>query len=348
MSVEPIEILPPNAIDQVALDRYLRAHLKEYGGGLRVRQFPGGFSNPTYALDATDREGRPRVYVLRKRPGGNMLPSAHRVDREFRVIRALEPTGVPVPRARALCEDPAVLGQNFFVMDRVVGRLFPNPGLPGLSVSDRRAAYDDIIEVMARLHRVDWKAVGLSDYGAAGGFLQRQIDLWKRQYRAAQTDDVPAMDRLGEWLAAHIPPAPRTTIVHGDYRSNNILLEPEAPRVAAILDWELSTLGDPLCDLAYICLCYYLPEPPVGFGNIDPVAIGMPTQNELVQAYASRVDVDALAHWNFYVALQLFKSASILQGVYKRGIEGNAPAAALDNMRHVRSRAALGLQLTKA
>jgi aminoglycoside phosphotransferase (APT) family kinase protein len=347
MSPEPIEVLPENRLDEAALHRFLSACLPEYGGELRVRQFPGGFSNPTYALRAVDRQGLPCEYVLRKRPAGKLLPSAHRVDREFRVLRALARTDVPVPKARVLCENESVLGQSFFVMNRVPGRLYPDPSLPGCSVPERRAIWADLIEVLARLHAVDYRALDLADFGKNGGYLQRQVDLWQRQYRAAQTEHLRDMEALGEWLSAHVPAQARTTLVHGDYRTNNLLLHPTEPRIAAVLDWELSTLGDPLCDVAYTCLCYYLPDPPVGFGGADYAALGIPTQEGLVQAYARRSGIGELAQWNFYMALQLFKSASILQGVYKRGLEGAAPAAALEKLEHVRRRAALGLRVAK-
>ena len=345
MSPETIAVLPQHRLDEAALARFLADHLPEYGGELEVRQFPGGFSNPTYALRASGRDGGTRDYVLRKRPAGELLPSAHRVDREFRVLHALHSTGVPVPRARVLCEDPAVLGQSFFVMDRVVGRLYPNPALPGLSVDERKAVYDDLVTVLAHLHAVDWRAVGLADYGKHDGYLKRQVELWQRQYRAAQTDDLPDMEALGNWLERHVPTGTRTTIVHGDYRTNNLLLHPAEPRIAAVLDWELSTLGDPISDVAYTCLCYYLHEPPVGFGGADHVALGVPTQEAFIETYARRAGIGEVAHWNFYMALQLFKSASILQGVYKRALTGGAPAAGLSKQKDVRERAALGLRI---
>lgn len=345
MSTEPIEVPPQSRLDEAALDRFLSHCLVEYGGGLRVRQFPGGFSNPTYALDAVDQQGRPRSYVLRKRPAGELLPSAHRVDREFRVLSALAGSGLPVPKARVLCENQDVLGQSFFVMDRVQGRLFPNPALPGLTREARGAVYGSMVDVLARLHAVDYRAAGLADYGKESGYLQRQVDLWTRQYRAAQTDDLPEMDALGDWLGRHLPASSRTTIVHGDYRTNNLLLHPTEPRVEAVLDWELSTLGDPLCDLAYTCLCYYLPDPPVGFGGEDPVALGIPSQQAFIEAYALRAGLREVPSWNFYMALQLYKSASLLQGVYKRGLDGAAPAAALEKRHHVKARARLGLEV---
>lgn len=348
MFPETIAVLPHNRLDEIALDRFLAEHLPEYGGDLHVRQFPGGFSNPTYALDARGRDGEPRSYVLRKRPAGPALPSAHRVDREFRVMRALAATEVPVPCARTLCEDASVLGQSFFVMDRVEGRLYPNPALPGCTIAERQAIYADLIAVLARLHAVDWRAVGLADYGKAdGGYLQRQVALWQRQYRAAQTDDVPDMEALGRWLEEHVPKKTRTTIVHGDYRTNNLLMHPSEPRISAVLDWELSTLGDPTSDLAYTCLCYCLPDPPVGFGGVDYAALGVPTQEAFIEAYTRQTGSGGVTHWNFYMALQLFKSASVLQGVYKRALTGDAPVAGLQKMRDVRERAALGLRVAR-
>jgi aminoglycoside phosphotransferase (APT) family kinase protein len=348
MTPETIEVLPQNRIDEAALARFLADCLPEYGGELRVRQFPAGFSNPTYALETVDRQGRPREYVLRKRPAGDLLPSAHRVDREFRVLRALARSEVPVPTARVLCENPNVLGQSFFIMNRVRGRLLPNPSLPGCSVAERRAVYDDLIAVLARIHAVDVRAADLADFGKSGGYLQRQVELWQRQYRAAETEHLPDMEMLGEWLSEHVPASARTTLVHGDYRTNNVLLAPAEPRVAAVLDWELSTLGDPISDLAYTRMCYYLPDPPVGFGDVDPVALGIPSQQEFLATYCRISGLAGVPHWNFYMALQMFKSASILQGVYKRALAGDGTAAALQKKEQVRFRASVGLGLALA
>lgn len=344
MIPQTIEVLPQNRLDEALLDRFLAAHLPEYGGGLQVRQFPGGFSNPTYALDTRDRDGRPRAYVVRKRPGGQLLPSAHRVDREFRVLQALRDSDVPVPRARVLCEDPGVLGTSFFIMDRVEGRLFSDPALPGCTADERAAIYGSMIDVLARLHAVDYPRLGLADYGKPGDYLARQVDLWTRQYRGAQTDQLPEMDELGGWLARHIPAQGRTCIVHGDYRLNNLLIHPAEPHVVAVLDWELSTLGDPLCDLAYTCLCYHIDEPPVGFGGADPVSLGIPSEREFVAAYCERAGFTP-SEWNFYLALQLYKSSSLLQGVHKRAVEGTGNRAGLDKKQHVAARARLALEL---
>lgn len=344
MIPQTVEVPPQNRLNEAALEAFLAQHLPEYGGGLRVTQFPGGFSNPTYALDTQGRDGRPRQYVLRKRPAAAALPSAHRVDREFRVLRALQGTDVPVPRVHVLCEDPAVLGSMFFVMDHVQGRLFSDPTLPGCTTAERKAIYGGMIDVLARLHAVDYSAIGLADYGKPGDYLKRQVDLWTRQFQAAQTEELRSMQLLGNWLAANVPAQGRTTIVHGDYRPNNILVHPTEPRVLAVLDWELSTLGDPLCDLAYTCFCYYIDEPPVGFGGADPVALGIPSEAEFVQRYCELTG-QPVRDWTFYLALQLYKSAAILQGVVKRALQGAGPAAWLAKGPVVEARAELALSV---
>lgn len=343
MIPQTVDVQPQNRFDEAALDRFLHDHLPEYGSGLRVTQFPHGFSNPTYALDAVGRDGQPCRYVLRKRPAA-ALPSAHRVDREFRVLRALETTEVPVPRARVLCDDPAVLGSSFFIMDHVAGRLFSDPGLPGCTPVERRTIYEDLVDILARLHALDVGSIGLSDFGKTGDYLRRQVELWTRQFQAAQTEKLPSMEALGDWLAQNVPAAGRTTLVHGDYRPNNFLVHPTEPRIVAVLDWELSTLGDPLCDLAYTCFCYYILEPPVGFGGVDPATLGIPSQSEIVERYRRHTGASVQA-WTFYLALQLFKSAAILQGVVRRAFDGNGPAAWIAKKPHIAARAELALSL---
>lgn len=344
MIPEPVELAPQHRLDTHALDAFLRRTLPEYGGSLDLKQFSGGFSNPTYALDTLDRHGQPRQYVLRKRPAATASRSAHRVDREFRVLHALQGSGLPVPQARAFCDDPAVLGDMFFVMERVTGRLFANPALPGCSPAERTAIYHDLADTLARLHALDFAALGLADYGKPGDYLPRQVDLWSRQYQAAQTEDVAEMRALHAWLLAHVPPPGRTAIVHGDFRLNNVLLHPSEPRIVAVLDWELSTLGDPLCDLAYTCFCYHIDAPPVGFGGADPAALGIPTEDDFVRRYCAQAGV-APRDWKFHLALQLFKSAAILQGVVQRAVQGIGPAEWLAKQPQVAARARLALAI---
>lgn len=340
-----IEVLPQNRLDEQALDRYLAAHLEGHAGGLQLRQFPGGYSNPTYALTALTRSGERREYVLRKRPAGQLLPSAHQVDREFRVIRALAATDVPVPKAHLLCEDPSVLGQSFFLMDHVEGRIFGNPAMPGCSRPERAATYDAMIETLARLHAVDPAAVGLADFGKPDNFLGRLVDRWTRQYRAAQTDDVPEMEKLAAWLHANLPSPQPAVVMHGDFRLGNLIIHPSESRVMAVLDWELSTLGDPFCDLAYNCLVYHLYEGPIGWEGADYLELGIPDELGQVRRYCALRGLDGIPHWDFYLAVNLFKLAAIAQGAYKRALDGIAPAAALSRGKNVQTRARMAWQL---
>ncbi len=310
-------------IDGAALMAYLRGHLDDFGGPLEIRQFEGGQSNPTYLLHTPDRN-----YVLRKKPPGELLPSAHQVDREFRVMAALRNHGVPVPRTDVLCDDAAILGTPFFVMECVDGRIFRQPHLPGVSAADRSAMYHDMVGVLARLHAVDIAAAGLADYGKPGNYYARQIARWTRQYVAAKTDDIAAMDQVMAWLPAHIPPDDETTIVHGDYRVENLIFHPIEPRVVAVVDWELSTLGHPLADLAYNCLTYHLE--PEALGRVEDGEVdrrGLPSEAEYVAAYCRLTGRAGVPHWNFYLAFSMFRLASILQGVYARGLQGNAASA---------------------
>jgi aminoglycoside phosphotransferase (APT) family kinase protein len=316
---ETTAIREGHRIDEAALARYLADHLPGFRGPLEVRQFEGGQSNPTYFLHAASGD-----YVLRKKPPGQLLPSAHAVDREYRVMTALA-GHVPVPPTRLMCHDAQVIGTPFFVMGCVDGRVFRQPHLPGVSAADRAAMYDDMADVLARLHGVDVAAVGLSDYGKPGNYYARQIGRWSQQYVAAKTDEIPAMDRLMAWLPAHIPPGDETTIVHGDYRVENLIFHPTEPRIVAIVDWELSTLGHPLADLAYNCLTYYLPAEALGRADVaDSDRSGMPDEASYVAAYCRRTGRDGVANWNFYLAFSMFRLASILQGVYARGLQGNA------------------------
>ena len=309
-------------IDAVALERFLSAHLPGFEGPLQVRQFEGGQSNPTYLLQAGGRD-----YVLRKKPPGALLPSAHQIEREHRVMHALGGTSVPVPPILLVCDDARLIGTAFFVMGCVEGRVFRQPHLPGVPAKDRTAMYADMVDVLARLHAVNVAAVGLADYGKAGNYYSRQISRWGQQYIAAKTDEIPAMDRLMGWLPAHIPKGDQTTIVHGDYRVENLIFHPTEPRIVAVVDWELSTLGHPLADLAYNCLTYHLEPDLLGRPGDDGDRQGIPEESAYVGAYCERTGRAAIADWHFYLAFSMFRLASILQGVYARGLQGNAASA---------------------
>jgi len=314
------EVRAAHRFDAAALEAYMQQHVAGFRGPLEVRQFKGGQSNPTFLLIGAS--GR---YVMRKKPPGKLLASAHQVDREYRVIKALAETDVPVAKVHALCMDDAVIGAAFYVMDAVEGRIFRDPQLPGLSREERAAVYDEMNDVMARLHRVDFEAVGLADYGKPGNYFERQIGRWTKQYEAAQTDDVETMRNLIAWLPAHIPPGDETCIVHGDFRLENSIYHPTEPRMLALLDWELSTLGHPLADLAYNCLLYHMNSPTQGsLVGIDLTQLGIPTEQEYVADYCRRTGRPDVEHWDFYLAFSLFRLASIAQGVYKRGLDGNA------------------------
>ncbi|HUQ88306.1 MAG TPA: phosphotransferase [Vicinamibacterales bacterium] len=310
-------------IDVPSLEAYLADHLPGFQGPLDIRQFEGGQSNPTYFLRTPGTQ-----YVLRKKPPGQLLPSAHAVDREHRVMKALAGTGVPVPPALLMCEDASVIGTPFFIMGCVDGRVFRQPHLPGVSTADRAAMYAEMADVLARLHAVDVAAVGLSDYGKPGNYYSRQIGRWGQQYTAAKTDEIPSMDHLMAWLPAHIPAGDDIAIVHGDYRIENLIFHPTEPRIVAIVDWELSTLGHPLADLAYNCLTYHLPPEALGLvEGTDTDRSGMPSEGEYVAMYCSRAGRPSIPRWNFYLAFSMFRLASILQGVYARGLQGNAASS---------------------
>jgi aminoglycoside phosphotransferase (APT) family kinase protein len=308
-------------IDTGALERYLAERVRGFRGPLELRQFQGGQSNPTYYIRAGSGE-----YVLRRKPPGKLLPSAHAVDREYRVITALQGSGVPVPRTHVLCEDPAIIGTSFYLMDCVHGRVFADPLMPGISAADRAALYDQCAQILARLHRVDWKAAGLEDFGRSGNYFARQIHRWTTQYRASETEKIEAMERLMAWLPENIPSDDTVTLVHGDYRPGNMIVHPTEPRVLAVLDWELSTLGHPLGDLSYFCVPYRMGpgETLGGVEGVDLAAIGIPSESEFVDAYCRQAGRGAIEHWDFYIAFALFRLGAIAQGIMGRVRDGTA------------------------
>jgi aminoglycoside phosphotransferase (APT) family kinase protein len=317
-----------------ALAGYLSGKLPDLRGALRVRQFAGGQSNPTYLLECDERR-----WVLRKKPPGTLLPTAHMVDREYRIFSALEGSGVPVPRTHLFCSDRTVIGTEFFVMDYVSGRIFWDPTLPEAGgPAERSALYAEMNRVLAALHGVDYQARGLSDYGKPGNYFARQIKRWSQQYEAARTDPLPSMDRLIEWLPQRVPEGDETRLVHGDFRLDNMIFHATEPRVLAVLDWELSTLGHPLADLAYNCMPYH--GPLRGAPALRDVAgpdSGIPTEQDYVGQYCQRTGRADIPHWNFYLAFSFFRYASIVQGVHHRGLQGNASSA--DDAPAMRARA---------
>ncbi len=305
-----------------ALGEYLRTELPAATGPLVIEALAGGQSNPTYRL----RWGE-HAYVLRKQPEGELLPSAHAVDREYRVMTALAGTDVPVPRTYCYCDDRSLVGTPFFVMEFAAGRQFWNPALPELPAAQRTALWDDINRVLAALHRVDYAAIGLADYGRPGNYFERQVARWTKQYRAAETLTIDSMDRLIEWLPQHVLASEESAIVHGDFRIDNLIVHPTEPRVIAILDWELSTLGHPLADLSYHVMAWRLTQDQFrGMGGHDFRALGIPTEEEYVATYCRRTGraaIDPVA-WEFCVAFSMFRLAAILQGIAKRAQLGNS------------------------
>ncbi|MGJ3231392.1 MAG: phosphotransferase [Oceanicaulis sp.] len=306
--------------DESALKAWMAVNVEGFEGPLAVEQFKGGQSNPTYKLQA--KSGR---YVLRRKPPGKLLPSAHAVDREFKVMRALGGAGFPAPKMHGLCEDESVIGTAFYVMDFVEGRIFWDPYLPDLDPSERAAIYDASNATLAQLHSIDYEKAGLGDYGKPGNYFERQIGRWTKQYKAAETREIKAMDALIEWLPAHAPDQERTSVVHGDYRLDNMIFHPTEPRVIAVLDWELSTLGDPLADFTYQLMQWRTPKDiRSGFLGVDLKSLGIPTEEEYVAAYCKRTGRDGIPKLDFYIAYNIFRLAGIAQGVYARSVQGNA------------------------
>jgi len=322
-----------HAFDTDALAAWLPRHVPGFAGPLGVEMFKGGQSNPTYKLLTPTHS-----YVMRSKPGpvARLLPSAHAIEREYAVMRGLAGTSVPVPQMLALCEDESVIGRAFYIMEFMAGRVLWDQSLPGMSAPERGAIYDEMNRVVAALHSVDYAARGLGGYGKPGNYFERQIGRWSKQYQASATQPIAEMDKLMQWLPGHMPEsardASRVSIVHGDYRLDNLMFHPTEPRVIAVLDWELSTLGHPLADFAYHCMSWHIPASlSRGIGGLDIAALGIPAEKDYIQRDCQRSgikDVDTLhADWNFYLAYNMFRIAAILQGIAKRVEAGTAASA---------------------
>ncbi len=314
------EVEARHRIDEAALTRWLEAHVEGYQGPLEVRQFKGGQSNPTYQLVTPGHK-----YVLRRKPPGKLLPSAHAVDREFKVISALNKVNFPVARAYALCTDDSIIGTMFYVMDNVEGRILWDIRLPDSSPAERRAIFEAKVSTLAALHNVDYKAIGLEDFGRPGNYFSRQIDRWSKQYRASETDKIEAMDRLMDWLPRTAPDDDMTTIVHGDYRLDNMILHPTESRVIAVLDWELSTLGNPLADFTYFMMQWVMGGGErSGLADLDLAELGIPSSDEMVALYCQLTNRDGLPAMDWYLAYNQFRLAAIYQGIVGRVRDGTA------------------------
>lgn len=315
IGTKPVE--ERHRIDVAALEGFLGFRISQ------VEQFKGGQSNPTYRITAADG----RRFVLRRKPPGKLLPSAHAVDREYRVIKALHSAGFPVARPQVLCEDESVIGTAFYVMDCVEGRVLWDQSLPGMSKAGRASIWDELNRVIAMLHTIDYREIGLEGFGKPGNYIERQVARWSKQYQASETEPMEAMDNLIAWLPKNIPPETATTVVHGDYRLDNAIFHPGEPQILAVLDWELSTLGDPLADFAYHCMSWHIPPGQFrGIGGLDLQALGIPSEALYIEKYCQRTGRAGIdpSHWDFYLAYNLFRIAAILQGIMKRVVDGTA------------------------
>lgn len=310
------------ALDEQSLGSYLEGHIDGFRSLKSVEKFTGGQSNPTFLLTADSGK-----YVLRRKPPGDLLPSAHAVDREFRVIQALGDTAVPVATVYHLCEDNAVIGSMFYIMSYEQGRIFWDPALPDSSREERGGIYEEVVSVLAAMHNVDVDAVGLEDFGKPGNYFQRQIGRWTKQYRASETETLEAMEMLIQWLPDNIPEEDeKTCLIHGDYRIDNLVFHPSRPQVIAVLDWELSTLGHPFADLAYLCMCLRLPDlgHMAGLQDKNRHDLGIPDEKDIVRKYCELRELPEVENWHFYLVFSFFRIAAIVQGVLKRALSGNA------------------------
>ena len=316
----------PTGADILDADRlaaWMADNVEGFEGPVEIRKFAGGQSNPTYRIDAKSRS-----YVLRRKPFGKLLPSAHAVDREYRVISGLYPTGFPVAKPFGLCTDDDVIGSMFYIMDMVEGRTIWDGSMPDASPAERRAVYLEMVDILAALHNVDVDAAGLSEYGKPGNYFGRQIERWTKQYRLSETQHMPEMERLIEWLPSTMPEQTRTSVVHGDYRIDNAIFHATKPEILAVLDWELSTLGDPLADFTYLCMACVVPnEGRSGVLDLARKALGIPELDEVVERYCAATQRDSIPDMNWYFAYNFFRLAGITQGIKKRVIDGTASSA---------------------
>lgn len=316
------EIAPTHRFDVAGLDAYLKARAEDFGDGLEVHQFQGGASNPTFLLVTKAKDGSFKRYVMRKKPPGVLLPSAHQVDREYAAMKALGPTDVPVPNARLLCMDDSVIGTAFYVMDYVPGRILMDASLPGVTPQHRAAVYADFVATLAKLHQVDFRAAGLGDWARPGDFIDRQLGRFTKQYRAAETERIPAMEELIKALPEAVPGDRREAIVHGDFKLGNTIFHPTEPKLMAVLDWELATVGDPLADLAFSAFPWH--RNASGKAVLEGMGpdTGIPSERDYIRAYCRQTGRDGIRGWNFYLAFGMFRLASIMQGVYQRVLSG--------------------------
>ncbi|WP_370682304.1 phosphotransferase [Comamonas sp. GB3 AK4-5] len=322
-----------HAFDMAALTAWMQQHVPGFAGPLQAEMFKGGQSNPTYKLVTPGRS-----YVMRSKPGpvAKLLPSAHAIEREFKVMRGLAGTPVPVPHMEALCEDESIIGRAFYIMEFKEGRVLWDQSLPGMTPAQRGAIYDEMNRVIAALHTVDFAARGLADYGKSGNYFERQISRWSKQYVASVTQPIPEMDQLMAWLPANMPDSAKderkVSIVHGDYRLDNVMFHASEPHAVAVLDWELSTLGHPLADFSYHCMAWHIPASlSRGIGGLDLAALGIPSESDYLRRYCERTGLatpeQLQADWNFYLAYNMFRIAAILQGIAKRVEAGTASSA---------------------